>query len=208
MQRGFAPIFVLIGIIILATVAGGTYYFRTQKGSPIPSPSPQIVATSIPKLPTLQNTLSVKLSIRSEPNKIIFIAKTSGNVYMPKSYYFNPIGPWEIHHYANNKWVRIVPSRSCNTPCDTICETGPIACAAGGPDSTCQSASSEEIFEWEKQYIDYKNKICGTIPHECTYHKEAEPGKYKVIFTYKTACIEGQLYGDNPSVIEKEFIIQ
>lgn len=198
MQKGQAPILILVGVLILVLVAGGVYYFGKSQVS-----KPQ---TQIPTpIPSLQDIPSVNLSIENESNKIIFIAKTSGNVYMPESDYFNPTGSWEIYHFSNDKWVRIIPSGSCNTSCDTICETGPLSCVAGGPSPTCQLASSEEIFEWEKQYIDYKNKICGTIPHECAYNKKAEAGKYKVLFTYKTTCGEGQLFGDGPLVIEKEF---
>ena len=149
----------------------------------------------------------VTLSIKKESSKVIFTAETSGNVYMPNSSYWNPTGSWQIYRYVDGDWTRITPSRHCNTFCDSICETGPLSCVAGGSSPICQLASSKEDFEWNKQYVDYKDKVCDTETYECAYYKDAESGKYKVAFTYKTDCSEGQLFGSNPIIIEKEFSI-
>ncbi len=42
MQKGFAPIIILIGILVLAMVAGGAYYFLflKQAATPVVQPSP------------------------------------------------------------------------------------------------------------------------------------------------------------------------
>lgn len=46
-QKGFAPIFIIVGILTIATVAGGAYYLGTRKPvNVVPSPTP--VVTSSP----------------------------------------------------------------------------------------------------------------------------------------------------------------
>lgn len=145
-------------------------------------------------------------------DKIVFSAKTSGNVFMPNSRYFYPTGAWEIYKFADNEWKKIVPGRDCTASCDTICETGPLYCVQGGPAPICQLASSEEIFEWGKKYVDYKEKDCGDRTFQCGYPKDAESGRYKIKFTYSTDCKEGESFGDQSIrnkflVIEKEFSV-
>ncbi len=49
MQRGFAPILILVGILILGLVAGGVYYSWTGKSAnPIPPPTPVVTSVSQP----------------------------------------------------------------------------------------------------------------------------------------------------------------
>ncbi len=59
---------------------------------------------------------------------------------------------------------------------------------------------------WDKRYVDYKDITCDTETYGCAYYKDAESGKYKVKFTYKTNCSEGESFGSG-SIIEKEFLI-
>ncbi len=54
MQRGFAPIIILVGILVIIVIAGGAYYFgKSQAVKPeATSSSPNPVATSQPPQPT------------------------------------------------------------------------------------------------------------------------------------------------------------
>lgn len=155
-------------------------------------------------------TVPVTLSIQKESNKIIFTAKTSGNVYLPGNSISSPNGlasSWKIYRFVNGDWAVVTSSIYCIALCDTVCETGPRGCGAGWASPICQLASSEEDFEWNKQYVDYKDKICDADTYDCAYYKNAESGKYKITFTYETDCSEGQLFEGIPLLIEKEFTI-
>lgn len=65
-QKGFAPIFVLVGILVISLAAGGVFYFSrsvfTQKSPPTPKPSVNpVIAFQTPK-PTPVATLIASMS--------------------------------------------------------------------------------------------------------------------------------------------------
>jgi len=153
-----------------------------------------------------EENVSIELSIEKQSDKIIFTADILGEVYMPNSDYWYPNGAWALYQIVDGGVKKITLDR-CLAFCDTICDTGPISCETGGPSPTCQLSPSKEIFEWDRQYLEVMEKDCDNETYSCAYYSEVEPGDYKVTFAYKTDCSEGELFGENPLIIEKEFTI-
>ncbi len=219
MQRGFAPILI---VVLIAAAAGGYFWFNYSNNQTKPAQNVQLTQTPTPTIKpestssaapadikSGQNIINVNLSVENGSNKIAFLAKKAGSIYMPKSAYWYPNGSWQIYGFVDNKWKRVILSSNCSTSCDTVCKTGPLACVAGGPSAVCQSASSEETFEWNRQYVNNQNKVCGiNTTYNCSQKTAAKSGKYKVVFIYKTDCRENDLFGEKPLVAEKEFELQ
>lgn len=62
-QKGFAPIIVLVGIIVLITVAGSAYYLGTKK---VPVPSPAVISQA--PTPSISSSLVTSPSSTSSPS--------------------------------------------------------------------------------------------------------------------------------------------
>ncbi len=164
----------------------------------------------------LTNKGTVSLEISDDGSeKIEFRAKTTGSVFMPldADYPWYPTGSWAIYKFEGSEWKNILLSQYCTTPCDAVCETGDVACVQGGQNPSCKLALPEEIFEWNKKYVDIKEKDCPERTFQCSSIKDAEPGRYKIKFTYITDCKEGESFWKGESsegnslTVEKEFSI-
>lgn len=189
-------------LIIILLIAFSSWYFL--KTTNLPQLVKQVEKIPINKL----RIPSVTLNVGKETDKIIFTARSTGNVFMPESSYWKPTGSWEFYRFVNGGWDRIQLLSACSASCDTVCETGPVYCVAGGPSPICRLASPEEKFVWDMRHIDYRNITCSDNKnYQCTYFKNADPGRYKAKFIYKIDCSEGELFDDNPLMIEQEFSI-
>ena len=45
-QRGFIPILILVGILVIAVAVSGAYYMGTRKPATVPSPTPVVTSSS------------------------------------------------------------------------------------------------------------------------------------------------------------------
>lgn len=86
MQKGFAPILILIGILVIMAVASGAYYFgksqtpKPQIQNPVvvsPTPQPTIVPSSIPAT-SLAPTTKPTDSNKTTADKVLFYQLPAG----------------------------------------------------------------------------------------------------------------------------------
>lgn len=57
MQKGFAPIIILVGIVVLAGVAGGAYYFGKSQAPKPQLPNPVVTSQASQVTPSMQSTV-------------------------------------------------------------------------------------------------------------------------------------------------------
>lgn len=114
----------------------------------------------------------------------------SNDVFYPEQGYWWPNGPWRIEKF-NDGWETIVPGSRCSTPCDTICDTGPLSCAQGGSASACEQG--EVSYIWNRAYQVDSERICPDESNwqgnnQCAKETAAAPGRYRAVFSYSDSC--------------------
>jgi len=108
MQKGFASILILVGILVITIVAGGVYYFgKSQVSKPQPSNPPVVSQTPQPTITTQPTSIPDETA-----NWKTYINKKYGfSVKYPATWYSNDCGDEDL--------LLLDPSK---TP---ICETEP-----------------------------------------------------------------------------------
>jgi len=193
---------VIVTVLILAFVIGCTSNTNDSTSEIIEEPEEKV--EEIIKTPARKTPPKIEIIIQKKAREIIFTATSSEAIFVPVSDYWYPQGSWEIEKVISNSWVKIYPADKCLDFCDTVCK-GSIACIQGGAAPLCNSVS-KQVFVWDKTYVDFKNTICEGTDVNCAYYKDADAGRYKIRFLYKTDCSQDELYAGDSLTFELDFL--
>ena len=104
MQKGQGQVLILIGILIIAAVAGGAYYLGTFKNVKLQSQNPVVTSIQVSASPVSSSTSvvsSTPISSDETANWKIYINSQFGfSVKYPPS--------WILHEYSVDKTYRLV----------------------------------------------------------------------------------------------------
>ncbi len=102
-QKGFSPIFVILGIILIIGIAGGAYYFGTTRNNIEQITNKQIKSTTVPSNTPIKQQISQEKAaqiVQNLPEVKNFLSKTkSGKIALNNENTDQSF--WSIHVYEN-----------------------------------------------------------------------------------------------------------
>lgn len=113
-----------------------------------------------------------------------------------KKLFFLSLKPPLIYKKSNGKWREFESQQGCFTDCNKakpVCEENVLECDLS---SQCTEVNKKNAWQWNQELFEVKEIDCEwktegiTEPVYCSEKLEAEPGIYKVKFTYAENCEE------------------
>ncbi len=166
----------------------------------------------------------VQMSIYAKEDGFVFKAETEKEIYLPQKGFFTPAyhtGAWKIYRLSEEEvWMEhgmgsmFVPEkvrirRSCvKLWCKDACDTPPLGCDPIDRPPFCEKFSPGEdvSLEWDKTHIIEDEVVCNGKSVKCSEYAPVEPGKYMVVFSYKSdPCSEEGFFANNIRKVERNF---